>query len=70
MTDDLVDNKKLIGKTKEEVIELLGPEEHTVSNSRWTYYIGFKPGIMAIDPDVLEIEFEDGKVVKCWTHGT
>jgi len=70
MTDDLVDNEKLIGKTKEEIKELLGQEENNLDASRWTYYIGYKPSIIGIDPDVLEIEFKDDKVVKCWTRRT
>lgn len=70
MTDDLVDNEKLIGKTKEEIKELLGQEEVSLDGSRWTYYIGFKPSLFGIDPDVLEIEFKDGKVSRCWTRQT
>jgi amino acid transporter len=70
MTDDLVDNGKLIGKTKEEIKELLGQEDVNLDSSRWTYYIGFKPSIIGIDPDVLEIEFKDNKVSNCWTRGT
>ena len=70
MTDDLVDNGKLIGKTKEEIIELLGQEDVSLDGSRWTYYLGFKPSLLGIDPDVLEIEFKDGKVSKCWTRET
>ena len=69
LTDDLIDNKKLIGKTKEEIIELLGQEGVSMDSSLWTYYIGFKRG-SGIDPDVLEIEFKNGKVAKCWTRGT
>ena len=70
MTDDLVNNKKLIGKTKKEIIELLGQEENNLDSLRWTYYIGYKPSIIGIDPDVLEIEFKDDIVVKCWTRRT
>lgn len=70
MTDDLVDNEKLIGKSKKEIKELLGQEEVSMDSSRWTYYIGYKPGVLGIDPDILEIEFKDDKVVKCWTRGT
>jgi hypothetical protein len=70
MTDDLVDNEKLIGKTKEEIIELLGQEENNLDSSLWTYYIGYKPSIIGIDPDVFEIEFKDDKVIKCWTRRT
>jgi amino acid transporter len=70
MTDDLVKNRKLIGKTKEEIKELLGQEGVSFDGSRWTYYIGFKPSLFGIDPDVLEIEFKEGKVSKSWTRET
>lgn len=70
MADDLVDNGKLIGKTREEIKELLGQEEVNLDSSRWTYYIGFKPSIIGIDPDILEVEFKDDKVSKSWTRGT
>lgn len=70
MTDDLIDNGKLIGKTKNEIKELLGQEAVSSDSAQWTYYIGFKPGPFAIDPDVLEVEFKNGKVLKCWTRGT
>lgn len=70
MTDDLVDNGKLIGKTKEEIKELLGQEDVNSDSTLWTYYIGFKPSIIGIDPDVLEVEFKNDKVSRCWTRGT
>lgn len=59
-----------MGKTKEEVIELLGRESVNLDDSTWTYYIGYKPSLLGIDPDVLELEFKDGKVSKCWTRET
>lgn len=70
MTDDLIENDKLIGKTKDEVKKLLGQEEVSPDGSRWIYYIGFSPSLFGIDPDVLEIEFKDDKVSKCWTRET
>jgi hypothetical protein len=70
MTDDLVENGKLIGKTKDEIKELLGQEEVSLDGLRWTYYIGFKPSLFGIDPDVLEIEFKEDKVSKCWIRET
>lgn len=62
-TDDLVDNHKLIGLRKEEVIELLGRpfSEHKGSLH---YDIGYYPGTMALDPWYLQVEFKDGKVHK------
>lgn len=35
----------------------------TDSSDHWTYYLGFRPGFINIDPDVLEIKFENGKVI-------
>ena len=67
---DLIENKKLIGKTKFEIIELLGQEENTVESDTWQYYLGTKPSLMLIDPDVLVIEFNDGKAVKVFQRGT
>jgi hypothetical protein len=70
MTDDLVNNKKLIGKTKEEIIQLLGQEENIFESDEWTYNVGFRPSMFGIDPDILEIEFKDDKVIKCITRET
>ncbi|WP_299150001.1 hypothetical protein [uncultured Dokdonia sp.] len=64
MSEDLVEGKELIGKTKQEVIELLGSEYSSYSKNHMAYYIGFVPGLFNIDPDVLNIYFEDSKVVK------
>jgi hypothetical protein len=70
MTDDLVDNEKLTGKTKDEIIELLGLEDNTQQSNQWTYYIGFRPRLFSVDPDILVIEFKNGKVFKCSTRNT
>ena len=53
----------LIGKTKSEVRGLLGEEGNSMESDRWEYYLGFVPGIANIDPDYLEIEFKNGRVV-------
>jgi hypothetical protein len=58
---DLIDRKLLIGKTKEEVIVMLGEGHET--NNRVSYNLGFVPG-HGIDPDFLEVYFENGVVVK------
>lgn len=59
--DDLVDNDKLIGLTKKEIKEMLGEPEYE-NEKTMTYYIGFSPRhLFGIDPDYLEIDFEDGK---------
>jgi len=61
--------KKLIrdsvyGKTKAEVIELLGEDFYSRNENHLAYDLGLLPGSFAPCPDVLEIYFENGKVVK------
>lgn len=63
LSEDLIESKILIGKTKQEVIQLLG-EDYSSHNNHITYDLGFVPGFFNIDPDVLDIYFEKGKVVK------
>ncbi len=70
MTDDLVENNKLIGKNKIGDYRLIGTGKIDTESNRWTYYIGFKPHLLGIDPDVLELEFKDDEVIKCWTRKT
>ena len=68
LSADLIDRKMLIGKTKSEVRQLLGDEGNTDESDFWNYYLGFRPGFANIDPDVLVIEFKDGKVIKVGQH--
>ena len=70
LSEDIIDSKMLIGKTKSEVRQLLGDEGNTDESDYWNYYLGFRPGFANIDPDVLDIEFKDGKVVKVGQHET
>ncbi len=63
LSDNIIDSEMLINKTKEEVIDILGQENNELDNDRWIYYLGFKPGLLSIDPDILELTFENGKVV-------
>mgnify|MGYP003623237673 FL=1 len=67
-TDDIIDNKLLIGKTKREVIDMLGNEAHDISSDIWYYYVGYVPGIFGIDPDYLVVEFKDDKVVNVYQY--
>ena len=66
LTDDLIDRELLIGKTKKEVVELLGNTDTTTQQMR--YYIGFEPGFISLDPSMLCINFEDGRVVDIWVR--
>lgn len=70
ISDDIIDSNMLIGKTKAEVKQILGDEGNPDESDHWTYYLGYKPGFISIDPDVLDIDFKDGKVVKVGQHET
>jgi hypothetical protein len=63
MSEDIIKNYILIGRTKSEIIELLGDEFYVHSDGAISYYLGFVPPIK-MDPDILTIYFEDGLVVK------
>ncbi|MEZ7497705.1 hypothetical protein QO200_03035 [Flavobacterium sp. Arc3] len=70
MSNDIIKGEILIGKTKEEVIELLGDDFYFYDESHIAYDLGFVPGLFNIDPDVLDIYFEKGKVTKVGQHET
>ena len=56
---DLIERRLLIGKSKREVVEILG--EGYDKGNILSYDLGFVPG-HGIDPDVLEIYFENDVV--------
>jgi hypothetical protein len=62
MSKDIITQKILIGKTKSEVIEILGIEKNKMNDESWNYDLGTVPRFISIDPDVLTIKFTDGKV--------
>ncbi|MCD4793048.1 MAG: hypothetical protein K8R54_07450 [Bacteroidales bacterium] len=64
LSEDLIAGKILIGKTKQEVIELLGKELNNTKNDSWIYDLGYSPGLIVFDPDILIIEFKDNKVIR------
>ncbi|WP_299781913.1 hypothetical protein [uncultured Formosa sp.] len=68
MSEDLMDNKLLIGKTKSEVSDILGTDFYTHNNNHISYTLGFVPGLFNIDPDVLDIYFKNGKVIRVSQH--
>ena len=69
LSDDIIDSQFLIGKTKSEVKQLLGEPDGWSQDDNWSYYLGYKPGIIgSIDPDYLDIEFKNNKVVKVGQH--
>ena len=65
MHKDLIAKYKLIGMTREEIIELLGPSSDLTSFKEWdfNYILGPEPGI-AIDLVWLVIKLQNNRVVK------
>jgi len=70
MSEDIIDSKILIGKTKKEVVDLLGPNFYTHGENHISYDLGFVPGLLNIDPDFLDIYFENEKVNRVEQHGS
>jgi amino acid transporter len=70
LSEEIIESKMLIGKTKAEVRQILGEEENLENNDLWNYYLGYRPQLFGIDPDVLDIEFKDGRVIKVSQHQT
>ena len=68
MSADIIKSKILIGKTQKEIIELLGKDFYAYNKNHIAYNLGFVPGLFNIDPDVLDIHFEKGKVIKVAQH--
>ena len=65
MADDLVENKKLIGLTRQEVVARLGgpPKTEYFENFDLVYYLGPERGFMSIDSEWLVVKFgPDGRV--------
>lgn len=69
MSEDIIERKMLIGKTREEVIKILGTDFSSNNESRMTYELGHVPGLFNIDPDYLEIKLENGIVVSVNKYG-
>jgi len=70
MTEFIINNGILAGKTREEVINILGTSEYRVGENSIYYYIGFKPSIINIDPYVLGIIFENDIVIDVYQYET
>lgn len=63
MSEDIIESEILIGKTREEVIQMLGNDFISNNESKITYELGHVPGLFNIDPDYLDIKLENGKVI-------
>ncbi len=71
MSKEIIRTGMLIGKTHSEVFELLGEQydgqSKTIPADKYSsvqYNLGFVPGPFNLDPDVLQIDFEDGVAVR------
>lgn len=70
MSEDIIESEILIGKTKTEIIQLLGNDFYSYNNNHIAYELGFVPGLFNIDIDVLDIYFENEKVIKVSQHSS
>ncbi len=66
MHKDLIKNYKLIGKTKDEIFELLGSQNETLHLQDWDlcYWMGPEPSLISIDSIWLVMKLKNNKVVK------
>ena len=63
MSEDIIESEMLIGKTQDEVIQILGNNFSSNDENRISYELGNVPGLFNIDPDYLDIKLESGIVV-------
>jgi hypothetical protein len=68
LSGNLIESKILIGKTKSEIRQMLGDEENPETEDTWNYYLGMRPELFNLDPDYLEIDFKDNKVINVVQH--
>ncbi|HEF5697825.1 hypothetical protein ACQVWE_00200 [Bacillus cereus] len=72
MIDDLLQKYKLIGKSNEEITQLLGAPTETRSGGEGVitlYYLGTERGFIPIDSEQLILQFDrDGKVMEYTVH--
>jgi len=67
MRKDLIESKLLIGKTKSEVVEILGKPENNIkveidTLKNWNYYMGSEGHGMGWKFHYLDLHFKNGKV--------
>lgn len=67
MVDDMLGKYKLIGQTKEEIVELLGIETNRAyfkEVNNFVYYLGDERGLISIDSEWLIITFDNDIAVE------
>jgi len=60
-TRNLIESRMLIGKTKNEVVKILGDDADTSKVGRLGYDIGSQPEITGVDPGYLIINFKNDR---------
>ena len=72
IADGLVASRQLIGKTRGQVIELLGSPANSSRQNVIEYVLGEeRNSYMVVDPEVLTIEFAaDGRASRAYTRGS
>ena len=76
MSDDLLKSKRLMGKTKEQVIALLGKNDWLSWNDAikgkdeniWNYSLGIEPGAFNTNKEVMLVTFDNNKVISLETY--
>ncbi len=63
MSEDIIESEMLIGKSRDEVINILGNNYSTNNENMLSYELGFVPGLFNIDPNYLDIILKNGKVI-------
>ncbi|OZI08191.1 hypothetical protein BWI93_10590 [Siphonobacter sp. BAB-5385] len=61
MEDDLINSRLLVGKTKAEVVQIVGLEGNELKSDSWRYFMGKKPGF-TFESSQIEVNYKDGKV--------
>ncbi|RZJ67081.1 MAG: hypothetical protein EOO50_07405 [Flavobacterium sp.] len=64
LSENLIDSKLLVGKTKQQVIFILGEEDNPIASNEWEYDLGLKPSILAFDNDIF------GDRIRQWKSGS
>lgn len=68
LSQNIIDSKILIGKSKGEIRQMLGDEGNPENSNYWGYDLGVRPQLLGIDPDILNIEFKNDKVIAVSQH--
>lgn len=70
MADRMVARDTLVGKSYEEVLQLLGKPDYVAAANELTYYLGPERGFISIDSEWLNLKLgPDGRVMRTyiWT---